>query len=294
MDVSVVIVSFNVKDLLKACIDSIFKQTKGVDFEIIVVDNASTDGSAEMLKGIKGIKIILAKENLGFTKGNNLGIKEAKGKYILVLNPDTEFLENTLKTMVDWMEGHQDVAVSSCQLVDFEHKILPTGGYFPTLPRLFFWALFMDDLPGISQVVKSYHPKRRKYDKEFYPDWVTGSFFFVRKTAMDKVGMFDENIFMYGDEVEWCMRFKAAGFQVAYTPVTKIVHLERRSSGGSSRNAVLGEYKGLRYIYGKYYPGWKQVLVGTLLDVGATLRVLMWAFRLKPQMAKIYFEALLL
>lgn len=289
-----VIVSYNVKDLLKACVDSIFKLTRGVEYEIIVVDNASTDGSVEMLKKLKGIKLLLAKENLGFTKGNNLGIKEAKGKYALLLNPDTEFLENSLKTMFDWMESHQDVAVSSCQLVDFEYKVLPTGGYFPTLSKVFFWAFFLDDLPVISTVVNSYHPKKGKYDREFYPDWVTGSFFFIRRVAMDKVGLFDENIFMYGDEIEWSMRFKAAGWKVGYTPVTKIVHLERRSSGGLPQNAVLGEFKGLKYIYGKYYPEWKQVALGTLLDIAAAIRVVFWLLRLKPQMAKIYLEALLL
>ncbi len=301
MDVSVVIVSYNVKDLLRGCLDSIIKFTKGVEYEIIVIDNASTDGSAEMLKSFQRVKAIFSKENLGFSKGNNLGAKEAKGKYVFFLNPDTLFLENTIKKLFDWMESHQEVAVCSCQLLDFEQKISSTGGYFPTLLRVFLWAFFLDDLPLIADTLKSYHPymgpfnkQKEIYRKEFFPDWVTGACFFVRRAAMDKAGGFDENLFMYGEELEWCMRFKKAGWKVGYTPTTRVVHLERRSSGGLPRNAVLGEFRGLKYIYGKYEPAWKQMVLGTLLDVAAAIRVIFWLIRLKPQMAKTYLEALLL
>ncbi len=299
MDVSVVIVSFNVRELLKNCLDSVVKFTKDVDYEIIVVDNGSSDESVELLKNYKGIKTVFSKDNLGFSKGNNLGIKEAKGKYILLLNPDTLLLENSLKTMFDWMEGHQDIAVSSCQLVDSEQQISSTGGYFPTLSRVFLWVFFLDDLPVLKNFIKSYHPQvstmnrsTRLYSSEFYPDWVTGAFFFVRREAIDQVGVLDGNMFMYGEELEWCIRFKSAGWQVGYTPVTKIVHLGRKSSGGVPRNAVLGEFKGLKYIYGKHFPGWKQIVLGSLLDIAACARIIFWLIRLKPEMAKIYLEAL--
>ncbi len=331
MSVSVIVLSYNVKDLLRACVDSIVKFSEGVDYELIIVDNASTDGSRELLREMQDagfrtqegrkldLKIIFSKENLGYARGNNLGIRQAKGEYILILNPDTLFLENTLLVMKKWMDEHDDVAVSSCQLLDFEYKISPTGGYFPTLPRIFFWAFFLDDLPVITKLVRSYHPHVSSfwgaqrvqnllgtgrdsghgrndgvYAGEFFPDWVTGAFFMVRRKAMDKVGLLDEKMFLYGEELEWCLRFKAAGWKVGYTPITKIVHLERRSSGGLPRNAVLGEFKGLRYIYGKHFAGWQQIILGGLLDLAAALRVFFWLVRLKPEMAKIYLEALLL
>lgn len=333
VQVSIVTVSYNTKDLLRDCLESVFKFTTGITFEVIVVDNVSTDGSVEYLRTLKNIRLIESKENLGFSKGNNLGIKEARGEYILLLNPDTKFLENSLKTMKDWMDGHPECAVSSCQLLDSEQKVLPTGGYAPTLPRVAAWALFLDDLPVISKFFKSYHPHAISvpwgeflgdipgikfflkpgaklpekepvfhYDHEFFPDWVTGAFFFVRRKAFDQIGGLDEEIFMYGEELEWCLRAKKSlrpdgsgqAWRVGYTPTTRIVHLERKSSGGAPRNALLGEFKGLKYIYGKYEPVWKQLVLGTILDIGAVLRIIFWMVRLKPEVAKIYFEALLL
>lgn len=337
IQVSIVTVSFNSKEFLRDCLESVFKFTSEVDFEFIVVDNASTDGTTQWLADLKSgkekipgvdvskMKFVFAKENGGFSKGNNWGIKEAAGEYILLLNPDTKFLENSLKTMRDWMNGHQDCAVASCQLLDFEQKVLPTGGYSPTLSRVAAWAFFLDDLPVLSKIIKSYHPHAvgvpwseflgdipgikfflkpgaklpekapvYHYDHEFFPDWVTGAFFFARKKVFDQLGGLDEEIFMYAEELEWCLRVKKSGWKVGYTPQTRIVHLERKSSGGAPRNALLGEFKGLKYIYGKYEPVWKQLVLGTILDIGAVLRIIFWMVRLKPAVARIYFEALML
>lgn len=303
MDVSVVIVSFNAKEMMAKCLESIFKFTKDVSFEVIVVDNASTDGVTEYLKEIShssmvtrnNFKLIESKENLGFAKGNNLGIKEAKGRYVFFLNNDTELVENSLERLKVWMDAHADVAVVSSQMLSSEQKLSPTGGFFPSLKKVFAWAFFLDDVPFLQFYGSSYHPHSSKmYEKEFFPDWVTGSIFFVRKEAINQVGNFDDNMFMYGEELEWCMRFKKAGWKIGYTPITKIIHHERGSQGGLPKGAVLGEFRGLKYIYGKYEPIWKQLVLGTILDLAAFLRVLMWLVRLKPLMAKVYLEALFL
>ncbi len=286
MDLSVIIVSYNVKDLLKNCLESVFKFTKDINFEVIVVDNNSTDGSQDFISNFKfqnsNFKFILSQENGGFSKGNNLGIKKAKGKYILLLNPDTLLVENSLKIMFAWMEAHSEVAVASCQLLNSEQKLSPTGGYFPNLFRVAAWAVFFKPF--------SFHPPAFFYKKEFSPDWVTGAFFMVRKEALEKVGLLDENIFMYGEELEWCMRFKSAGWRIKYTPITKIIHL----ANSLPRNAVLGEFKGLKYIYEKHFSPWRQTVLEFLLNIAAVLRIIMWSVRLKPAMAKIYLEALFL
>lgn len=296
MDVSVVILTFNSEDYIKNCLDSIFEHTKNVDYEVIVVDNQSTDKTVEIAKGFGNkVNLIISPENGGFAKGNNLGIKVSKGKYALLLNADTYFLENSIERVKLWMDAHIDVAVSSCQLVDSEQELSATGGFFPKLRNVMAWGWFLDDLPIIRNYFHSYHPHPGPiYEKEFFPDWVTGAFFFARRQAIDQVGMLDENIFMYGEELEWCIRFKRAGWKIGYTPITKIVHVERGSQGGLPKGAILGEFAGLKYIYGKHYPEWKQVVLGTVLDIAAFLRVITWLLRLKPQMAKIYLEALLL
>jgi len=298
MDVSVIILSYNVAPLLKSCIESVLKWTKDLEFEIIVVDNQSTDDSVEVIKSFGNkIKFIQSPENGGFAKGNNLGIKVAQGKYILLLNPDTVLLENSVERAFFWMEAHKDVGVSSCQLLDLNRQITFTGGYFPTLPRVFLWAFFLDDLPGISSVVNSYHPNwsaEKRFNKEFFPDWVTGAFFFMRREALDKVGLLDQDFFMYGEELEWCIRVKKFGWKVGYTPLTKIVHLERRSSGGGSENAILGELKGLKLIYNKHFTPIAQYILDLTLVFASALRALLWLIRRDPKTAKVYLKAMTL
>jgi GT2 family glycosyltransferase len=167
--------------------------------------------------------------------------------------------------------------------------MLPNGGYFPTLARLLLWTFSIRTTHG-------YHPNASCYPltANCYLDWVTGGFMFVRKEVIDKVSGLDEKIFMYGEEVEWQYRIRQAGWKIGYTPTTKVTHYERKSSGGSPRGAILGEIKGLKYIYGKHFPGWKQIILGSLLDILAFSRVIFWLVRRKPEMAKIYWEALLL
>lgn len=302
MEVSVVIVSYNASTYLKECINSIFEKARNTSFEIIVVDNNSTDDSSAVSKGFgKAVTLIANKDNRGYGAGVNTGLKIAKGKYVLILNPDILFLEDAISKMMAYMGQHLDVGLAGCTFFDGlpagkagEQKMLPNGGYFPTLTRLFFWTFFLDDLPILSKLINPYHPSAIRYplSANRLVDWVIGGFMFVRKEVIDKVGGLDENIFMYGEEVEWQYRIKSAGWRIGYTPITKVTHYERKSSGGSPRNAILGEIKGLKYIYGKHFPGWKQIVLGSLLDILAFSRIIFWLVRRKPEMATIYLEAL--
>lgn len=194
MKISVIIVSYNTKKILRECLTSIFDKTKGLDFEVVIVDNASTDGSVEMLESrYKDIKILRNKENLGFAKANNQGIEVATGDYVLLLNSDTNLLENSLKVMVDYMGSNPDVGISSCQLVGKDGEIQPSGGFFPDLCRVFAWMFFLDDLPVVNKFIKPFHPHGPKFytnDKWYnffhYQDWVTGAFFLIRKEVIKK------------------------------------------------------------------------------------------------------------
>lgn len=297
-----VIVSYNASSYLKDCLDSIISLTKGPSYEIIVVDNNSADDSVAAARSFgKAVTVIANKDNRGFGAGINIGLKKVTGKYVLVLNPDIRFFDDAISKMLAWMDGHKDVGLASCQFLNGEQKLLPNGGYFPTLLRLFFWAFFLDDLPIFANLLKSYHPsgspllkRENVFSKDFFPDWVTGGFMFVRREVIDQVGNLDENIFMYEEEVEWQYRMRLAGWKIGYTTVTRVIHFERGSQEGSSRGAVLGEFKGLRYIYGKHFPGWKQVVVGTILDIAAFNRVFFWLVRRKMDMVKVYAEALML
>ncbi len=300
MDVTVVIVSFNAKDVLKRCLDAVFQFTAGVEFEVIVVDNASTDGAIGVLKDyekkFKNLKVIYSRENLGFSKGNNAGMKLAAGKYILLLNNDAILVENSLKTMFDWMETHRNIGAASCLLVDNEQKIssIMSAGYFPSLRSLFAWAFFLDDLPSVSKMFKPYHihTKLQSPKEKFFPDWISGSFFFVRREVVEKTGGFDPMIFMYGEDLDWCYRIVKNGWKIGYNPATRVIHIGQVSQNQMPRGSVLGEFSGLKFFYAKHFSGWRQIVSGTILDIAAFLRVIFWLLRRKLPMAKVYVEAL--
>ncbi|MEK7470564.1 MAG: glycosyltransferase, partial [Patescibacteria group bacterium] len=195
MDLSIIITSFNTKSLLTSCIKSIKKNTSGIDYEIIVIDNASADGSAQAAKGL-GANIIVNNDNLGFAIANNQGTKVSKGEYVLFLNSDTEVKNNVLGEMVSWMRKNPKVGVTTSALNNKDGSLQATGGYFPTLMRVFSW-MTIQDIPLVDKFIKPFHPLHSKsfFSKgdSFYKakkeiDWVTGAFLMTRKELLDKVG----------------------------------------------------------------------------------------------------------
>lgn len=306
MDLSVIVVSYNTKDLLRQCLNSVLKHTKGIKYEVIVVDNASKDGSPKAVEKFaknnsRKPTVILIKNrtNLGFAAANNRGIKKAKGKYLLLLNSDTILKENSLKKMIDWMKKNEKVGIASCQLVYQDGSLQRTGGYFPNLLRVFNWMFFIDDLPFIKELIKPFHPHEprtgwlssRYFQKQHFQDWVTGAFFLTRKKVIDQVGYLDEKFFMYVEEVEFCYRAKQDGWQVVYLPITKIVHLAQKS--GTQAGARLGEYRGLIYFYQKHKPGWQFPILKIFLKSGALLRLFLFGIMGNDQeMRQIYKQSL--
>jgi len=252
-NLSVIVVNWNTRKLLENCLFSIFKFTKGISFEVIVVDNGSIDSSPQMVKKkFPQVKLILNKENLGFTKANNQGIKVAKGKYILLLNSDTYLIENALGKLVKRADGLskrgptpkvvrplRGLGALGPLLLNENRSVQQSVGFFPHLPQIFWWMSFIDDLPR-GDLLRPYHVDHDSfYQKEQPVDWVTGAAILVPKKVIQKIGGFDENIFMYGEEVDWCYRIKKAGFDVYFSPVAKIVHIGRGSTGQISQNAIL-------------------------------------------------------
>jgi GT2 family glycosyltransferase len=300
MVLSVIVVSYNTKKLLKQCLDSVFKYTKSINFEVVVIDNASHDGSPAMVeKSFPQVKLIKSKKNLGFAAANNRGIKKARGRYILLLNSDIILRENSIKKMIGWMEKKKKVGISSCQLVHDDGSLQRTGGYFPDLLRIFNWMFFIDDLPFIKELIKPFHPHEPQtgwlssqyFQKQHFQDWVTGAFFLIRKEVVEQIDGLDEKFFMYVEELEFCYRAKKAGWRIAYVPLTKVVHLERKS--GSQAGALLGEYRGLIYFYQKHKPAWQLFLLKILLKLGALLRVLIFGIIMADrEKRKIYAQAL--
>lgn len=252
MDLSVIIVSYNTKKLLADCLASVFTQTKDLNYEVIVVDNASTDGTIEAVEkryedlpaGKAGIKILRNKKNLGFAKANNQGIRKAQGEYVLLLNSDTKLVGNALKKLVDFAETKKKPGAVGPKLLNPDGSPQSSVASFFTLPKAFIWLLTGD------RFLYSSPPQPQPVD------WVMGAALMVKKDVIEKVGLLDEKFFMYMEEVEWCYRIKKAGFEIWFYPQAKIYHLVRGSSPASWRGkqrAILGIYQGLIYFYKKHF-----------------------------------------
>lgn len=296
---SVIIVNYKTKELTQQAIESLVQYCPWVKKEqLIIVDNASNDGSFEYLKQqFPWAKVVASQENTGFAGGNNIGLQAANGKYILLLNSDTVSIEDPLSNVLAYMEKNKDCAITSIQLLNEDRSIQETGGYFPTLPRVFYWMFFIDDLPVLRNILKSFHPASSRFDKQkkFFQkaqalDWLTGAFMLMRRDVYSAVGGFDEAMFMYAEEMEFCYRARCKGFRCLYIPVSKIVHLRGKSSA-SLKSPLLGEYKNVLYFYKKHKSVPEQVLVRSLLKLGALLRTVLFPLVGKKEVGAIYAEA---
>jgi len=299
IDLSIVIVNYKAKDYLEKCLRSVLNSSKGIKYEVFVVENDSRDGSYEMVKEKFPEVKLIAGPNIGFGLGNNLAMRKAGGRYVLLLNPDTEVIEKDLFCgMTDWMDKHPKVGVSSCALLNTDRSIQGTGGYFPTLLRVTAWMLFLDDIPFLDRLIKPYHPMHpwsflysgeALFLKSHQQDWLTGAFYLIRGRVLKEVGYFDEDYFAYVEEVEYSKRIKDAGWEIWYLPKWKILHHGQASS--SSEYAMTSEYKGLKIYFQKHEPAWKMPVLRLMLKTGAFLRIILFGIIKGSKTAKTYAKA---
>ncbi len=225
MDLSIVIVNWRVKDLLKKCLRSIFDETKNIFFEVFVVDNNSGDGSVEMVRSrFPRVDLTASAENLGFAKGNNLAIKKTRGRYILLLNPDTEILENALEKMVRFMDAHPECGIAGCKLLNADLSLQPSVRSFPTLASQVMILLKLHHLFPYSKAMYKYLVQDFDYEKTQEVDQIMGAFMIIRREVIEKIGLLDENFWIWFEEVDFCKRAKASGWKILYTPEAKIIH----------------------------------------------------------------------
>jgi O-antigen biosynthesis protein len=254
-DVSVVIVNYNVRDFLHQALLSIQKALKGIRSEIIVVDNASDDGSVEMLhRQFPKVQLLCNSTNVGFAKANNSAFKHASGKYILLINPDTIVQEDTIRVMVEFLKNHRDVGLAGCKILKPDGSVEPAcRRSFPT-PWVAFSKIF-----GLSRLF----PKTKLFGKynltylsleETYPvEAVSGSFMMVRSETLEQVGGLDEHFFMYGEDLDWCYRIHEAGWKIYYVHSTQIIHYKGESTRRSSIDEIHMFYEAMRLFVEKHF-----------------------------------------
>ncbi len=299
-DLSVIIVSSK-KDYLFDCLTTLTPALKGLTSEIILIDNASIDKIGALVKEkYPQVKVLRREENGGFGENNNMGLKIAKGKYILLLNDDTKLIDpKILREMIAWMDAHPKAGVSGCALLNPDETTYQgSGGFYPTLLRVAAWMSFLDDIPGIDKLIKPYHPMHSLspvykgenfFKKPHQQDWVTGAFYLMRKEALDQAGIFDEDFFLYVEEVELSARFIKKGWQIWYLPQWKIVHFGQVTAG--SEKATIDEFQNLILMYKKHEPGWKIPVLRAILKTGVFLRMTIWGVVGKRNVSQIYAKA---
>ncbi|MGA2968106.1 MAG: glycosyltransferase family 2 protein [Candidatus Levyibacteriota bacterium] len=288
MDLSIIIVSYNTKEFLNGCLESIYQTTKNINFEVIVVDNASSDGTVKALRKLKNenLNLIENKKNLGFSKANNLGVKKASGRYLLFLNPDIVVHPETLQGMVQFMDQHQDSGAATCKL------LLPNGKVddashrgFPTPWNSFCHFLGLAKIFGKTKLFGGYNLEYLDLAKTHQIDALAGAFMLVRKKAGEEAGWWDEDYFFYGEDLDFCLMLEQNGWKIYYVPEYSALHY-KGVSGGIKRvskdittadeqtriKSQKERFRAMRLFYQKHYEQKYPWLITRLVYSGISLK----------------------
>jgi len=277
MVLSIITVNTNEWHVLQTCLRSVFEQTKGIEFEFIVVDNASTDGSKEKIaREYPQVKIITNSENLGFAAANNRGIEQACGKYVLLLNPDTEVLDNAIVKTVQFMESHPQAGISACKLLFPDRSLQRSVRSFPTVWNVFCESTFLYRLFPKSILFGKYYLSYFNYDAIMQVDWVCGAYIMMSRKVIDTVGLLDEQFYMYTEEVDYCHRAKNAGYEIWFIPDGEVIHFWGGVNAINRRVMLWTNASMMLYLQKHFYGVEKYLLMG-LKYFGLVLRTIMYA-----------------
>ncbi|GAB4535527.1 MAG: glycosyltransferase family 2 protein [Anaerolineae bacterium] len=275
MDLSVVIVNWNVCDLLRRCLLSLSRAgsnlPSSISAEVIVVDCASSDGSVEMVRReFPWVRLIASQENLGYTRGNNLGMAEACGRYALLLNPDTELVGDALANMVHYIDRHPTVGVLGPALRYPDGALQSSRRRFPTLATAFCESTLLHQWFPNNRVARRYHMADRPAGLVQPVDWLVGAALLIRREAWQRVGPLDEGFFMYFEELDWCRRCRSDGWEIHYFPDAEIIHYEGKSSEQvATARTIRFQRSKIRYYHKYYGAGWAMAIRVFLLGTFA-------------------------
>jgi len=274
LKLSIVIVNYNVCYFLEQCLRSVENAIKGIEAEVFIVDNNSVDGSVEMVKEkFNHFTLIESGANLGFSKGNNLAIKQAKGEYVLLLNPDTFVEEGTLKKCCDFMDNHPKGGGLGVYMVDGGGNFLPESKRGLPTPKVAFYKIFgLASLFPTSEKFGQYHLGYLDKNETHEIDVLSGAFMLMRKSVLDKVGLLDEDYFMYGEDIDLSYRITEGGYKNYYYPEARIIHYKGESTKRTSVNYVFIFYKAMIIFAKKHFSKKNAKLFSFLINIAIYLK----------------------
>lgn len=254
MQLSIAIVNWNTSKLLEPCIESIFRHAPEFDFEVIVVDNASSDfDEAAVRARFPEVKLIVNGSNLGYARGNNQAIAESSGEYVLLLNPDTEFKDDSIARLVDFMRAHPDAAAAGCKLVRLDGTVDRSVRSFPEPWPIASELFGLSRLFPKSRLFGGYRMTWFGYDRESLVDQPMGSCLILSRKALDEIGVLDEDFPIFFNEVDWCYRAGLAGWKIYFTPSAEVIHHGASSTKQVRRQMRRESHRSLARFYRKHY-----------------------------------------
>jgi GT2 family glycosyltransferase len=293
MTLSIVIVNYNTEALLADCIASLYTGANGMPFDVWVVDNDSRDNSVEMVRSrFPQVKLIVNEANIGFSKANNKVISQTESDYILLLNPDTLILNDAIDTMVKLMDDHPGVGIAGCKVLNEDRTLqLACRRSIPTPGSAFFRLTGLSRLFPKNRMLAKYNLTYNDPDTLQEVDAVSGAFLMIRRRTIEQIGLLDEQFFMYGEELDWCLRAKRAGWTVMYCPTAEIVHFKGASARSNSRKATVEFYRAMYLFYRKHFARDSSAVINALVYAGIFFRALFswrgFIFRAKPGSGRV-------
>ncbi|MCK9209500.1 MAG: glycosyltransferase family 2 protein [Ignavibacteriaceae bacterium] len=256
-DVSIVIITWKMRDLLQKCLDSIYQYTKEISFELILIDNCSNDGTVELIEqNFPNINLIKNNENKGVAPARNQGMKITKGKYILILDADMELTEDSISQMFNFIEKKNSCGIVGCKLIDSGGKLQYSCKRFPTLAAFFFRRLEKFSFIRNSKTLKQHTMSDWAHDESQKVDYLIGACQFIKRSVIEQIGYYDDKIFYGPEDIDYCLRTWHAGWEVWYYPFTKIFHHEQRITKQKFFSKIaVKHFLGINYLFKKYQ--WK-------------------------------------
>jgi GT2 family glycosyltransferase len=266
IDISVVIVAWNAKRYLELCLESLAEAPPRRSMEVFVVDNASNDGTSEMVETrFSWVKLIKSSDNLGFSKGNNLAIRQCQGRYVALVNPDVIVFAGCLDALADFLDQNPKVGNVGPRVFNPDMSMQSTCRRFPTLWNNFCSASGLETRFKNSRFFAGEHMFYFPHDRTLAVDVLVGCFSMIRRETFDAVGLLDEKLFMYGDDVDWCRRARNAGWQVVFYPGGQAIHDRGKTTAPYPVRFALAQQRSVLYYWSKHHGFWGALGIRTIM-----------------------------